>query len=97
MRMYFELFVGQRRLRILDLPIRAMHNHSLGKEPPKLFDDVRAAPAQAHLELHVARGSAGRGSRKQKARSKREAQVADVKLRYRRPGTVAPGTKPRCG
>ena len=59
----FDLFAEQHRLGTVDLLVRAKHNRSLGKDLPKLFDAVQAKPVQAHLEMHVARSSARRGTR----------------------------------
>ena len=61
---------------------QAKHNRSLGKDLPKLFDAVQAKPVQAHLEMHVARSSARRGTRRQKARAGRKAREAKLALRW---------------
>ncbi len=79
----YALFAEQRRLGTVDLLVRAKHNRSQGRDVPKLFDGVRAAPAQARMEIHVARLSARRASRKQTAREAREARVAPVELRWK--------------
>ena len=71
-----------RRLGTVDLLVRAKHNRSLGKDLPKLFDAVQAKPVQAHLEMHVARSSARRGTRRQKARAGRKAREAKLALRW---------------
>ncbi len=63
----FELFAERRRLDGIDLLVRAGHNRSLGKDRPKLFDRLRAAPAQARLALHVPRSLARRGRRRHAA------------------------------
>ena len=78
----FDLFAEQHRLGTVDLLVRAKHNHSLGKDLPKLFDAVQAKPVQAHLEMHVARSSARRGTRRQKARAGRKAREAKLALRW---------------
>ncbi len=87
----FELFDEQRRLSTVDLLVRAKHNRSLGKGVPKLFDAVRAAPAQARRTIHVLRSSARRGTRRQAASELREARQAEVALRWRRVRLPAPG------
>ena len=76
----FELFVEQRRLGTVDLLVRAKHNRSLGRKRPKLFDVVQAQPVRKRLEIHVARSSARRGTRRQKAHGKRDAREAVVDL-----------------
>ena len=76
----FALFAEQRRLRKVDLLVRAKHNRSLGADGPKLFDWVRAEPAQGRLQMHVARLPASRGQKGSAAREEREAQV---ELRWR--------------
>ncbi len=78
----FALFAEQRRLRTVDLLVRAKHNRSLGKDVPKLFEGVRAEAAQARLEIHVGRLSARRASRGQKGREARAERVAQVELRW---------------
>ena len=80
----FELFVEQRRLGTVDLLVRAQHNRRLGRELPKLFERVRAARAQARMEIEVGRRSARRATRQQQASQKREARLARVGLRWRR-------------
>ena len=79
----FELFVEQRRLGTVDLLVRAQHNRRLGRKLPKLFERVRAARAQAGMEIEVGRRSARRGTRQQKASEKREGRLARVGLRWR--------------
>ncbi len=79
----FALFAEQRRLGSLDLLVRAKHNRSLGQGVPKLFDAVRAEPAQARLEIHVGRLSARRGSRGQQGSEAREQRAAQVGLRWK--------------
>ena len=63
----FELFVEQRRLGTVDLLVRAQHNRRLGRQLPKLFERVRAAQAQAGMEIEVGRRSGRRATRQQKA------------------------------
>ena len=77
------LFTEQKRLGTVDLLVRAQHNRSQGQDVPKLFDGVRGEPAQARMEIQVARLSARRASRKQKARAARAGRVAPVELRWK--------------
>ncbi len=79
----FELFVEQRRLGTVDLLVRAQHNRRLGRQLPKLFERVRAARAQAGMEIEVGRRSGRRATGQQKAGEKREARLARVGLRWR--------------
>ena len=58
----FALFAEQRRLGCVDIPVRAVHNCPMGPEAPRLFEQVRGQPEQAHLEIHGAGSSARRGS-----------------------------------
>ena len=92
----FELFVEQRRLGTVDLLVRAQHNRRLGRKLPKLFERVRAARAQAGMEIEVGRRSARRATRQQKASEKREGRgpgrVALAHSGWRRRAT---GTSPR--
>ena len=80
----FDLFAEQRRLGTVQLLVRAKHNRSLGRRGPKLFDAVRAARAQAWLEIHVRRSSARRGTRQQAESALREERAARVALRWRK-------------
>ena len=76
---FFALFAEQRRLGCVDILLRAMHNRSMGPDAPRLFEQIRDRPEQAHLEILVARSSARRGTRRQKQRpllAERKAQVA---------------------
>ena len=79
----FALFAEQRRLRKVDLLVRAKHNRSLGKDVPKLFDWIRGEAAQGRMQIHVARLSGRRASRGQTGREAREERVAQVELRWR--------------
>ena len=71
---------GQRRLGVVALLVRAKHNQSLGRQTPNLFDTAQTQPVRERLEIHVARTSASRGPRRQKAHGKREARKAVVEL-----------------
>ena len=73
---------GQRRLGVVALLVRAKHNRSLGRQTPNLFDTAQTQPVRERLEIHVARTSASRGARRQKAHGKREARKAVVELRW---------------
>ena len=77
----FALFAEQRRVRKVDLLVRAKHNRSLGEDGPKLFDWVRGEAAQGRMQIHVARLSGRRASRGQQGREAREERVAQVELR----------------
>ena len=79
---WWLLLPEQRRLGTVDLLVRARHNRSQGPGVPKLFDAVRAEPAQARMEIHVGRLSARRGSRGQKGSEVRAERVAQVGLRW---------------
>ena len=74
----YAIFAEQRRLRTVDLLVRAQHDRVLGKGVPKLFEAVRQGAAQGRLEIHVARQSARRSSRGQPGRPAREERVAEV-------------------
>jgi len=78
----YAIFAERRRLGNVDLLVRAQHDRVLGKEQPKLFETLRSAPVEGHLEIHVARQSARRASRGQAARAVREERVAKVALRW---------------
>ena len=79
---FFALFAEQRRLGCVDILVRAMHNRSMGPDAPRLFEQIRARPEQAHLEILVARSSARRGTRQQKERTLRAEREAQVALRW---------------
>jgi len=89
----FELFDEQRRTSLVELLVRACVNRRIeGDQEPstaKLFDTLRAAPAQGHRELLVQRSSARPKASKQKAKVKRQQRIAKVALRYQ-PITLAP-------
>ena len=79
----FALFAEQRRLRRVDLLVRAKCNRTQGKGRPKLFDSIRAQPAQGKLQIEVARSSARLSTRKQAASPLREARTARAQLRWK--------------
>ena len=89
---FFELFDACRQLGAVDLLVRAKHNRRLArhKRTPKLFDGLRAAPAQARRQIAVLRSSARLSTRRQKASKLRPARTADVALRWRRLRLPAP-------
>ena len=72
---FFELFSQPQVGREVELLVRAKHNRKLGKGELKLFDKLRASRPQAQLQLRVERQSARCGSRSQKARAARRAQL----------------------
>ena len=79
----FALFAEQRRLGRVDLLVRAKCNRTQGKGRPKLFDSIRAQPAQGKLKIEVARSSARLSTRKQAASPLREARTARAQLRWK--------------
>jgi hypothetical protein len=78
---FYELFDEQRRSRRVELLVRAKHDRSTGAEL-NLFDDVRSAPVQSQLQIHVPRQSSRAKKSGQKARPGREQRTAQVDLRY---------------
>jgi len=76
------IFEEQRRLRRVEVLVRAKHNRVLGPEKPKLFDWVRQEPVQAEMRIEVQRQSKRRSTRKQKPRKARKARTAKVSLRW---------------
>ena len=76
------LFAEQRRLGCGGILVRAMHNRSMGPDAPRLFEQIRVQPEQAHLEILVARSSARRGTRRRKQRPLRAEREAQVALRW---------------
>ena len=79
----FALFAEQRRLGRVDLLVRAKCNRTQGQGRPKLFDSIRAQPAQGKLQIEVARSSARLSTRKQAASPLREARTARAQLRWK--------------
>ena len=63
----FALFAEQRQLERVDLLVRAKCNRTQGPGQPKLFDRMRAQPAQGELQIEVERSSARRSTRNQAA------------------------------
>ena len=86
----FGLFTQQRQLDGTDLLVRAQHNRCLEEGQAKLFDWIRAEPAQARGEVDVARLSARRATREQAASALREERTAQVELRWREVQLPAP-------
>ena len=80
---FFELF-RQRQPRV-ELLVRAQHNRRLGDHLPKLFDRMRAAPAQVGVELSLDRVSA-RGN----ARRGREARIARLAVKWQQVEVPSP-------
>ena len=64
----FAVCAEQQRLGTVDLLVRAQHNRALGQGVPKLFDKVRGEPEQGRVEIHVARLSGRRASRRGRSR-----------------------------
>ena len=94
----FELFVEQRRLGTVDLLVLAKHNRSLGRKTPKLVDTAQEQPVRKRLEIHVARSSARRGTRRQKGpgsgmRARRLSNCGGVRSTCRRRRRAASGTR----
>ena len=87
----FALFAEQRRLRKVDLLVRAKHNRSLGKDGPKLFDWIRGEAAQGRMQIHVARLSGRRASRGQQGREARRGAGGAGGAALARSGTGGPG------
>ena len=79
----FELF-RQPRSRV-ELLVRAQHNRRLGDQLPKLFDRMRAAPAQVRVELSLDRVSACGG-----AHRGREARIARLAVKWRQVEVPSP-------
>ena len=79
----FALFAEQRQLERVDLLVRAKRNRTQGPGQPKLFDRMRAQPAQGELQIEVERSSARRSTRNQAACKLREAHTATAQLRWK--------------
>lgn len=77
----FELFDDWRQDPSSDLLVRAKHNRCLAGGR-KLFDEVRAGPAQVRLQIVLGRQSARPKRSKQKARPGRTERVAQCGVRY---------------
>ena len=89
---FFELFDAQRRPGRVDVLVRAKHNRRLGQGLPKLFDALRNAPADGHVEMDIARVSARPKTSRKQARPARTARIARAEVRYRAltvPSTIA--------
>ena len=88
---FFELFDAQRRIGRVDVLVRAKHNRRLGQGLPKLFDALRNAPADGHVEIEIARVSERPKTSRKQARPARSARVARAEVHYREftlPSTV---------
>ena len=88
---FFELFDAQRRIATVDVLVRAKHNRRLGQGLPKLFDALRNAPADGHVEIDIARVSERPKTSRKQARPARSARVARAEVHYREftlPSTV---------
>ncbi len=94
---------------MVDLLMRTEHNRVLGRNAPKRFETVQSQPVHKHLEIHVARSSSRRGTRRQDAREAGGARLpahsaggdrtdASEKQRLLRQGSgPEPGACPRAG
>ena len=80
---FFELFDAQRRIGRVDMLVRAKHDRRLGQGLPKLFDALRNAPADGHVEIDIARVSERPKSSRKQARPARSARVARAEVHYR--------------
>jgi hypothetical protein len=78
---FFELFDAHRANPSVDLLIRASHNRVIGGGE-KLFDRLRASPAQGEIALTVKRQSARPKRSKQKASPARARREARLELHY---------------
>ena len=80
---FFELFDAQRRIGRVDVLVRAKHDRRLGQGLPKLFDALRNAPADGHVEIDIARVSERPKASRKPARPARSARVARAEVHYR--------------
>ena len=80
---FFELFDAQRRIGTVEVLVRAKHNRRLGQGLPKLFDALRNALADGHVEIDIARVSAPPKASRKPARPARTARVARAEVHYR--------------
>ena len=80
---FFELFDAQRRIDRVDILVRAKHNRRLGEGVDKLFDALRNAPADGHVEIDIARVSERPKTSGKPARPARSARVARAEVHYR--------------
>ena len=80
---FFELFDAQRRIARVDILVRAKHNRRLGEGVEKLFDALRNAPADGHVEIDIARVSERPKSSGKPARPARTARIARAEVHYR--------------
>ncbi len=87
---FFELFDAQRRIGTVEVLVRAKHNRRLGQGLPKLFDALRNALADGHVEIDIARVSARPKASRKQARPARSARVARAEVHYR--GLTLPST-----
>jgi hypothetical protein len=78
---FYELFDEQRKLRGVELLVRAKHDRILG-EDAQLFDKVRQSPVQGQLRIPVPRQSDRAKKSKQKARVGHPERMAQVQLRH---------------
>ena len=80
----FELFEAQRRLDRVEVLVRAKHDRCLAPQAPKLFETLRAGPADGHVELEIDRVSQRRKSSRKQARPARTGRLARAEVRHRK-------------
>jgi hypothetical protein len=78
---FYELFDEQRKLRGVELLVRAKHDRILS-EDTQLFEKVRQSPVQGQLRIPVPRQSDRAKKSKQKARIGHPERTAQVELRH---------------
>ena len=80
---FFELFDAQRRIATVDVLVRAKYDRRLGQGLPKVFDALRNAPADGHVEIDIARVSERPKASGKPARPARTARIARAEVHYR--------------
>ena len=78
---FFEFFDEQRKIKSVDLLVRASHNRNIKQEPFKLFTAVRETPVISRVRVPIPRESVRPKKSKQKARKGRPARLADCAVR----------------
>jgi hypothetical protein len=90
---FYELFDEQRKLRGVELLVRAKHDRTLG-EDAHLFETVRQSPVKGQLRIPVPRQSDRAKKSKQKARVGHPQRRAQVELRHLQLEIPAPKSQP---
>jgi hypothetical protein len=90
---FYELFDEQRRLRGVELLVRAKHDRTLG-ENAHLFETVRQSPVKGQFRIPVPRQSDRAKKSKQKARVGHPERMAQVELRHLEVQIPAPKSQP---